>query len=61
MLAVLSLLILGGGVIYEIAFGLSVGFVMGAYSSIFVASPLVLEWNRIFPAKGPAHRRSFKR
>ncbi len=61
MLAVLALLFLGGGVIYEIAFGLSVGFIMGCYSSIFVASPLVLEWSRIFPQKGPGQRRSFKR
>jgi preprotein translocase subunit SecF len=61
MLAVLALLFLGGGVIYEIAFGLTVGFVMGCYSSIFVASPLVLEWMRIFPHKGPGQRKSFKR
>jgi preprotein translocase subunit SecF len=61
MLAVLSLLFLGGGVIYEISFGLAVGFVMGCYSSIFVASPLVLEWMRLFPHKGPGQRRSFKR
>jgi preprotein translocase subunit SecF len=61
MLAVLALLILGGGAIYEIAFGLTVGFVLGCYSSIFVASPLVLEWIRIFPHKGPAHRKIYKR
>ncbi len=61
MLAVLALLILGGGVIREIAFGLTVGFMMGCYSSIFVASPLVLEWSRVFPEKGPAQRKSFKR
>lgn len=61
LLAVFALLFLGGGAIYEIAFGLAVGFAMGCYSSIFVASPLVLEWNRIFPHKGPGHRKSFKR
>jgi preprotein translocase subunit SecF len=61
MLAVLALLFLGGGVIYEIAFGLTVGFIMGCYSSIFVATPLVLEWTRIFPHKGPGHRKAFKR
>jgi preprotein translocase subunit SecF len=61
MLAVLSLLFLGGGVLSDIAFALTVGFLMGAYSSIFVASPLVLEWTRIFPHKGPGHRKAFKR
>jgi len=61
MLAVLALLILGGGVVYEIAFGLTVGFIMGCYSSIFVASPLVLEWSRVFPPKGPGKRRMYKR
>jgi preprotein translocase subunit SecF len=61
LLAVLALLILGGGVIHEIAFGLTVGFVTGCYSSIFVASPLVLEWNRVFPPKGPGKRRIYKR
>jgi preprotein translocase subunit SecF len=61
LLAVFALLFLGGGAIYEIAFGLAVGFIMGCYSSIFVASPLVLEWTRLFPHKGPGHRKTFKR
>jgi preprotein translocase subunit SecF len=61
LLAVLALLFLGGGVVSQIAFGLTVGFVMGAYSSIFVASPLVLEWSRIFPAKGPGRKKTYKR
>jgi preprotein translocase subunit SecF len=61
LLAVLALLFLGGGVVSEIAFGLTVGFVMGAYSSIFVASPLVLEWSRIFPSRGPGRRKIYKR
>ncbi len=61
LLAVLSLLVLGGGVVSQIAFCLTVGFIVGTYSSIFVASPLVLEWSKIFPAKGPGHRRTYKR
>ncbi len=61
LLAVLSLLFLGGGVIHDLAFALTVGIVVGTYSSIYVASPLVLEWNRIFPQKGPGHRKTFKR
>ncbi len=61
MLAVLALLFLGGGTLSDIAFALTVGFLLGAYSSIFVASPLVLEWTRIFPQKGPGRRKTFKK
>lgn len=42
MLAVLGLFFFGGGVISEIAFTLVVGIVVGTYSSIYVAAPLVL-------------------
>ncbi len=44
MLVVLSLLILGGEVIHDFAFALLVGVIVGTYSSSFVASPIVLEW-----------------
>jgi len=39
---VLSLYLLGGTVIRSFAFTLLVGFVIGTYSSIFIASPIVL-------------------
>lgn len=42
MLAVLGLFFFGGGVISEIAFTLIIGIVVGTYSSIYVAAPLVL-------------------
>lgn len=62
LLAVLSLLILGGGVIHDFAFALTVGIIIGTYSSIYVASPVVLAWNKFFPEKrGPAKRKKFKR
>ena len=41
---VISLFILGGGVIHDFAFALSVGIVVGTYSSIYVASPVLLIW-----------------
>ena len=40
---VLSLYIFGGSVIHDFAFALLVGVVVGTYSSIFVASPLMAE------------------
>lgn len=42
MLAVLGLYFFGGGVIAEIAFTLIVGIIVGTYSSVYVAAPLVL-------------------
>jgi len=37
-----ALFVLGGSVIHSFAFALLVGFVVGTYSSIFIASPIVL-------------------
>jgi len=44
LLVVLSLFIFGGEVIRDFAFTLMIGVVVGTYSSIYVASPLVVEW-----------------
>jgi preprotein translocase subunit SecF len=44
LLVVLSLFFLGGEVIKDFAFALLVGVIVGTYSSIYVASPLVVEW-----------------
>ena len=44
LLVVLSLVIFGGEVIKDFAFALMVGVVVGTYSSLYVASPLVVEW-----------------
>lgn len=41
-LAALSLLFFGGEVIHDFAFALVVGIAVGTYSSVFVASPIVL-------------------
>ena len=49
MLAVLGLYFFGGGVIAEIAFTLIVGIVVGTYSSVFVAAPLVLLMEKFGP------------
>lgn len=44
LVVVLALFLLGGGVIHDFAFALLVGIVVGTYSSIFVASPMLLLW-----------------
>lgn len=41
---VLSLYLLGGTVIRDFAFALMIGVIVGTYSSIFVASPLLVEF-----------------
>lgn len=46
VLVVLVLYLLGGDVIHGFAFALLVGFVVGTYSSIFVASQIVLAFER---------------
>ena len=42
LLVVFSLLFLGGGVIHDFAFALVIGVLVGTYSSIFVASPVLM-------------------
>jgi preprotein translocase subunit SecF len=44
LLVILSLFIFGGGVIHGFAFAMLVGVLIGTYSSIFVASPVILFW-----------------
>jgi preprotein translocase subunit SecF len=44
LLVVIALWMLGGGIIEDFAFALLVGIVAGTYSSVFVASPLLLAW-----------------
>ncbi|MBW1721819.1 MAG: protein translocase subunit SecF [Deltaproteobacteria bacterium] len=48
LVVVIALFILGGGVIHDFAFALLVGIVIGTYSSIFVASPILLVWQGRF-------------
>ncbi|MBL7085233.1 MAG: protein translocase subunit SecD, partial [Candidatus Omnitrophica bacterium] len=45
LLVVLALFLLGGAVIKDFAFVLLVGIIVGTYSSIFVASPLLVDWH----------------
>ncbi len=48
LLAVIFLLVFGGEVIHDFALAMTIGLVTGTYSSVFIASALVVEWqNRI--------------
>jgi len=44
LLVVVTLFVLGGGIIHDFAFALIVGVAVGTYSSVFVASPILLAW-----------------
>ena len=44
LVVVLALFLLGGGIIHDFAFALLVGILVGTYSSIYVASPILLLW-----------------
>ncbi|MBA4416302.1 MAG: protein translocase subunit SecF [Syntrophus sp. (in: bacteria)] len=48
LIALGSLMILGGEVLFDFSFALFVGLIVGTYSSIFVASPLVYVWRKKF-------------
>lgn len=41
-----TLLILGGGIIHDFAFAMIIGVLIGTYSSIYVASPILLAWQK---------------
>ena len=60
LLVVLVLYIVGGEVIHDFSFALLVGVIIGTYSSLFVASPIVLEWQTRSEAKGKGatHRKT---
>jgi preprotein translocase subunit SecF len=45
-LVCVALFFFGGEVIHDFSFALLVGVVIGTYSSIFVASPIVYEWRK---------------
>lgn len=53
-IAVLCLFIFGGEVLRGFSFALVVGIIIGSYSSIFVASPLLLWWQNRRDAKTAA-------
>jgi preprotein translocase subunit SecF len=63
-LTVIALFIFGGPVLHGFSFALLCGIIVGTYSSVFIASPIVLFWHnytdqrrrRTAPAAAPAPR-----
>ena len=51
LFVVIALFILGGSVIHDFAFALIVGVIAGTYSTVFIASPIVILWEKFFPVK----------
>lgn len=58
ILVLLSLFFLGGGVIHDFAFALMIGVIVGTYSSIFIASPIVIAMKGIKAFSGKRSRMS---
>ncbi len=58
ILAALALLLKGGDVIRGFAFVMTIGVVVGTYSSIYIASPFALLWEEWFGATGRRKRMS---
>ena len=58
LLSVLVLFIFAGPAIRGFAFAVFIGILIGTYSSIFVAAPLVYDWLRL--SKSPVHLRGSK-
>lgn len=57
LVAVLCLFFFGGEVLRGFSFALVVGVLIGTYSSIFVASPILLWWQGVVEARGGRGRR----
>lgn len=51
-LTVVALLVLGGEVLEGFAFVMTIGIIVGTYSSIYIASPFALLWEELFGPQG---------
>jgi len=51
MLAVVALLGLGGEVLNDFSFCIFIGFLTGVYSTVYIASPMVISWHRTLVTK----------
>ena len=47
VLVLLALYLLGGKVLHGFAFALLIGMLSGAYSTVFIASPILVYWHRL--------------
>jgi preprotein translocase subunit SecF len=51
-LTAISLFLFGGQVLHSFAFALVVGIIVGTYSSIFIASPILVFWQNFVDSRG---------
>ena len=51
LLVAVTLFIFGGEVLHDFALALILGIIIGTYSSVFVASPIVVEWEAKAPKR----------
>jgi preprotein translocase subunit SecF len=56
LLTALALYIFGGQVLNGFSFALVVGIIVGTYSSIFIASPILIFWKDLSEKRGPGAR-----
>jgi preprotein translocase subunit SecF len=56
IMAIIALYVFGGTVIHDFAFTMVVGVITGTYSSIYVACPVVIYWEKIFAPKKKGRR-----
>ncbi len=61
LLTTASLLFFGGDVLRGFAFVMTVGILIGTYSSIYIASPFALLWEQYFGVEAKAKRAAAKR
>jgi preprotein translocase subunit SecF len=53
-LTVLALLVFGGQVLHGFSFALTMGILVGTYSSIFIASPILIFWQNVLERRKKA-------
>ncbi len=58
ILAVFALLIIGSIVTFNFALALTIGIIIGTYSSVFIASPILVEWHHAALKYGKQDKRS---
>jgi preprotein translocase subunit SecF len=56
IMAIIALFIFGGVVIHDFAFAMLIGTLIGTYSSIYVACPVVIFWEKLFVSKKKGRR-----
>ena len=50
-MVVFVLFLVGGEVVHDFALALMMGIIIGSYSSVFVASPIIVEWEKRSPKR----------